>query len=107
MGLTGDSASIVPRTKVCLSLASPLWVLNVINQAFITAASLHLLAASHVLSLHHLLAARIERKIFPFLPLLPVPPNELAIPGSDSGHFDQLAVAAFFGCVLRKEVNMI
>lgn len=35
IGLTGKAASIVPRTKVCLSLESPLSVLNIINEAFL------------------------------------------------------------------------
>lgn len=39
MGLTGESAAILPRTKVCLSLESPLSVLNIIKQAFIIVVS--------------------------------------------------------------------
>lgn len=35
IGLTGKAASIIPRTKVCLSLESLLSVLNIINEAFL------------------------------------------------------------------------
>lgn len=34
LGLTGEAASVLPGTKVSLSLESPLPVLNIINQAF-------------------------------------------------------------------------